>query len=79
MIILIITTVFIIYLISIKKIYEEKFSWYTRDGIEGSRATLYKLRGLPVYRIQWQCDYKNPSEHPNYKKFLEKVEKIKKQ
>lgn len=77
MITAIIITAFIIYLISMKKMHEERFSWYTRNGIEGSKATLYKLRGLPFYRIQWECDYRKPSEHPDYKNFLEKVKEIK--
>ena len=57
--------------------YEETFSWYTRDGIESSKATLYKLRWIRIYRIQWESNYRNPSEHPDYKNFLEKVEEIK--
>lgn len=68
------------YFLSSKEVYKEMFCWSNpMDGVTISTAKLWKLRGIEVYIITHDCDYLSfhPKEHPNYKNFLEKVQKIK--
>lgn len=60
-----------------EKIIEKTFWWDTWNGLQYSESTLYKLKLFPHYYIKHNIKYKNPQEHPDYKKFLKQVKQIK--
>lgn len=61
-------------------IHKKYFAWETwRDGIKFSTAELRKYKNKDKYFIHHHGIYKDPTEHPNYQKFLEEVNLIMKE
>jgi len=60
-----------------EEFYRQSFWWDTFDGLSCSTAIIYKLKWFPIYYEEWKCNYRSPSDHPDYKDFKIKVEKLK--
>lgn len=55
-----------------EKVHSMNFTWDSWDGLHFSRSTMYRLKYFPF--ITWISHYTqkiHPTEHSNYRKFLE--------
>ena len=68
------------WLFKTREVLSELFWWDTWNGLQFSRVTLYRYINFPIkwYYLKHEPYYKNPKEHPNYKKFLITIKDLKK-